>query len=105
MHPVVTITHRIVSIGVSKNLVTTKGDNSPVADTPFDTSLIIGRVSYGMAKVGYLLDFLRSPTGLIFGTYIPATVVLWLEFRRLKLFYASTVYRLDPWQVCPASVA
>lgn len=101
LHPAIFITHRIVTINARKNTVVTKGDNESVADTPFDTSLIIGRVSYGLVKAGYLLDFLRSPAGLILGTYMPAAIVLWLELRRLKIFYTPTVYRLDRGESAP----
>jgi signal peptidase len=93
LHASVIITHRIISIDQPKHLVITKGDSAPMADPPFDSTLIIGRVSYGLAKLGYALNFLRSPAGLIIGTYIPALGIVLSELRRLGRVYSRPTYR------------
>jgi len=93
-HARVTITHRVISVDKSKHLLITKGDNAPIADPPFDLSLVIGRVSYGLPKLGYVLDFFRSRAGLVSLIYIPAAGIIWNELRRLHQSYQHPTYRL-----------
>jgi len=93
-HYQVIITHRIISIETAKHLIITKGDATPIPDQPLDSSLVIGRVSYGLAKAGYILNFLRSPAGLIAAVYLPALCIVLKELRLLVRNYSRPTYQL-----------
>lgn len=90
----VIITHRIVTVEKNWNLVITKGDNTPRNDKPLPMSQIIGKVDYKVAYLGYGLNFLRSPAGLITAVYLPALLIIVLELKRLATHYTKPTYRL-----------
>ena len=91
-NPELFITHRVVSINESRGVVTLKGDANRANDTPIPNSFIVGEVSVVAPKIGYTIDALRSPIGLLIGVYIPAIIVLASEVRRLSLYYSQAVY-------------
>ena len=72
----------------------TKGDNTPRNDKPLPMSQIIGKVDYKVAYLGYGLNFLRSPAGLITAVYLPALLIIVLELKRLATHYTKPTYRL-----------
>lgn len=90
----VIITHRITRVESNWRLVVTKGDNANRADAPVPMAEIIGRVDTRIAYGGFVLDFLRSPAGLVAGVYIPAVIIIGLELKRLVLAYTKPTYRL-----------
>jgi len=94
LNPNVIITHRIVFIDKSRSVVVTKGDNVATTDGPINVSQIVGQVSRTIDRLGYILDFLRSPTGLITTLYIPAIGIFSLELSRLTKYYLRPTYRL-----------
>lgn len=57
------VVHRVVAL--DGELVTTQGDANNTADTPFDKSLVVGRVLAVVPAVGVLVAALRSPVGLV----------------------------------------
>ena len=81
-------------IRVSEDAVTTQNESSVRLNAPFSQSLIIGTVQYHVAKLGYVLNFLRSPLGLLIGVYFPALIILGSELKRLSNYYAQPTYRL-----------
>jgi signal peptidase len=90
----VIITHRIVEVEKTWKQVITKGDNVSRNDKPLTMSEIIGKVDVRVTYLGYALDFLRSPAGLIIGVYLPAVVIIGTEFKRLIVSYTKPTYRL-----------
>ncbi|MDP4142988.1 MAG: signal peptidase I [Bacillota bacterium] len=58
----ITITHRIIKI--HNNLITTKGDSNNVEDAPITKEMIIGKYIFKIPKIGYLLAFIGSTTGM-----------------------------------------
>ena len=57
------VVHRVVSI--DGQLVTTQGDANNTADTPFDKSLVVGRVLTVVPYAGAAMAALKSPVGVI----------------------------------------
>jgi len=90
----VIITHRIIEVESTWGQVVTKGDNATRNDKPVAMSEIIGKVSARVSYLGFVLDFFRSPAGLIVFVYLPALTIVILELKRLALHYARPTYRL-----------
>lgn len=84
------ITHRVQSIDRQTGMVTTKGDANATTDPPFAESLILGRVQQRIIGLGYAIDLLHSSIGLLLAVYIPATLVIALEFRTLTAYFRPT---------------
>lgn len=87
-----TITHRLVetpSVANQQKYVT-KGDANLTADQPIPSSAIIGRSNFSVPYVGFGLDFVKKPIGLILIIYIPALMILISEVRRLSEYYKSS---------------
>lgn len=87
-------THRIVEIKNDNGSLSyvTKGDANNASDkNEVRSSNIIGKVWFSIPFVGYVIDFVKKPTGFILVVIVPALLVIsdeirkiWLEFRRLK---------------------
>ncbi len=77
------VTHRIVAI--EGNAITTKGDANDSADAvPARRADVVGKVVAGVPRLGYLLIFLRQPSGAAAAVImIAAVVLLW------QLFFGS----------------
>lgn len=90
----VIITHRIVQVEPMWGLIVTKGDNTQRNDKPVPISEVIGKVNIRVTYLGYVLNFLRSPVGLITSVYLPALVIVGLELKRLAGYYRKPTYRL-----------
>ena len=77
------IIHRIISID-GDNLVT-KGDANTEPDSPITFSAVTGRVAFRIPYLGVVIDFLRTPWGLIvIGAVIAGLVVLNIVISRKK---------------------
>lgn len=87
-----TITHRIVETPSDQNQqrFITKGDANPNNDESIAPQSIVGVSSFSVPYVGYLVDFIRHPVGLILLIYIPALAVILGEIRRLSEYYRKT---------------
>lgn len=71
------ITHRIISIDPEERLIYTKGDNNNVEDSapvPYDN--VIGKVVYGISRLGYLVLFAKTKRGMIVCTGIIVIIFL-----------------------------
>lgn len=90
--PKVLITHRVVKVE-GAGLITTKGDGLDQVDPRFPRRQIVGVVSYHVTKLGYVVDFLRSPVNLLASIYLPAVWVVVSELRRLQNFYSQAKYQ------------
>ena len=77
-----TTTHRVVAIG--GGIVKTAGDanNSP---DPRLISLenVVGKVFYVLPYLGYLAGFIQTPQGFILFVIVPATILIYEEFKSL----------------------
>ena len=75
------VVHRVIEI--NGGIVTTQGDANNVPDRSFDVSCIKGSVVGRIPGVGYVIDFLKTPLGilLLIGC---AVLLVELSFRREK---------------------
>ena len=78
------VVHRIVSI--ESDTVTTKGDANNIEDVPFDSSQIKGKVIVNAPLLGYVIDFLKAPAGILL---ILVCVIVLIELSHCKLKKAS----------------
>ncbi|HTE21437.1 MAG TPA: signal peptidase I [Candidatus Limnocylindria bacterium] len=89
-----TITHRIIGtlpsriVGAKPHFIT-QGDANPQPDAPVTSRSVVGKVQFSVPYVGYGLDFIRKPMGLLLAIYIPALTVIVAEIRRLIAYYKS----------------
>jgi len=93
-NPNVLVTHRIIYINVPQQAIVTKGDNAGRSDGTITSQQIIGRVSYTIDRLGYVLNFVRSRTGLFCLIYMPALLILVDELQRLFKKYSVPTYQL-----------
>jgi len=97
--PKVVITHRVQSVDRQTGLVTTKGDANTTADPPFAASLVVGRVQQRVIGAGRVIDLLHSTFGLVAAIYIPALVIVTMEFRTLTAYFRPTYRHIRARQV------
>ncbi len=93
-----TITHRVVTIlddDPTGNNFVTKGDANDDADTPIEAVRIVGRVEKSVPYLGYGIDFLKQPLGLLLLIYLPALLIIIHEYRRLTDYYR----RIQPYSI------
>ena len=57
------VVHRVVD--VNENMITTQGDANNVADEPVDVSLVKGEVFFCIPGVGNIVNFLKTPVGIV----------------------------------------
>ena len=82
-----TITHRLVELKEENGMTygITQGDANATPDSQrvydFD---IIGKVILAIPYFGYLVEFVRTPTGLIILVIIPATIIIYDEILKIK---------------------
>ena len=88
------ITHRIVALDITKNLITTKGDALASVDPPFGAQQLVGQVRYHAKKLGYVSDNLHKPLGIIVCIYLPALMIIGAELVRLRRHYSGYHYAL-----------
>lgn len=73
------VVHRVVEIN-GQELIT-KGDANPVADEPITLSAIKGKVLFWIPKLGYVVNFLKTPVGILL---VIAAAILLLELPRRR---------------------
>ncbi|HET9722081.1 MAG TPA: signal peptidase I [Candidatus Saccharimonadales bacterium] len=83
-----TVTHRIVSVkndASGQTFYTVKGDanSSPDAD-PVAKSDVVGKVSFSIPYVGYLVNYIKTLPGLVIFIIIPATILIYQELVNIK---------------------
>lgn len=89
----VTITHRIISID-QRGRIVAKGDANGSADKAITARMVVGKVDRVVPGFGTVMDFARTPVGLLLIIYVPALLIVISEMRRLAAHYARRVYRL-----------
>jgi signal peptidase len=86
-----TITHRLIRVPTRMSPdFQTKGDANPAADKPIAAAAIQGKVRAGIPKLGFGLDFVRRPLGLVLLIYIPALLICIHEIRLLARHYKDS---------------
>ncbi len=83
-----TVTHRIISIENLGNnkIYQTKGDaNSTPDQSKINQTAILGKYVFSIALIGYLIAFLKTPPGLILIIIIPAMIIIFEEYKNLKI--------------------
>lgn len=88
----VVVSHRLIAVNGS--VLTTQGDRLKRPDISFAPSLVIGQVVATVPRLGYLLDFLHRPIGLLVAIYLPALAIIWSEVKNLARYYDRHYYRL-----------
>jgi len=81
--PLVVVTHRVISVDKERAMVTTQGDNLTTADPPVAFASIVGATVKIIPLVGFLLDSLRNPLGLVAIIYLPVLVLGLAEVKQL----------------------
>lgn len=89
------ITHRIYQANLNKGYLVTKGDNLAYQDPPIAYSSVTSKAVKALPKLGYGLDFLHAPLGLISLVYLPATLITAYELQKLAGRYNYAKYQLD----------
>jgi signal peptidase len=90
----VTVSHRLVAINRYTGWLTTAGDAQHSPDPPFPPDLVLGRPTALAPHLGSVLNALRRPLGLALAIYLPATLIIIAEGRRLVRYYSRPLYRL-----------
>jgi signal peptidase len=79
-------THRIVSTRAQDGvmLFTTKGDANNAPDgAEIRQSDIHGRVLFNISNLGYVIDFIRKPLGMVLIILLPAIFIIYDEVRKI----------------------
>lgn len=79
------ITHRVIAIDrLNGPVFTTKGDANTVED-PFAVPAenVVGKVVVQIPFLGYILNFMQTPLGIILTLVIPGVLVIGLELREI----------------------
>ncbi len=80
-------THRIVSATTTQGVVEyiTRGDANNANDwQPIAQSDVIGRVWLSVPYLGYVLNFVRTPLGVVIVVMIPAAFVVYEESQKMR---------------------
>lgn len=77
------ISHRLIKTFLRKGYVIAKGDNLNYPDPAVPYSSITGKTIKVIPKMGYAINTLRSPAGLIGLVYLPALALAAYELSRL----------------------
>lgn len=88
-NPEQTITHRIAQLPSAQNgqKIVTKGDTNAAEDAAIAPEMVVGKVGHRVPIVGYAIDVVRKPLGLLLVVYVPATIIVTQELRRLARHY------------------
>ena len=82
------ISHRLIEVKSSKLI--TSGDALGTMDEPFNSNRVVGRPIAIAPKLGYMIDFMRRPIGLITLIFIPGLLIIINEIIRL---YKSLTFK------------
>jgi signal peptidase len=87
--PRVIITHRVIGADYKRGIISTKGDATALTDSPVPAWNVIGTVHGVLPGLGFALDALKHPLGLIAVVYLPAVGIIVAEVRRLSGYYSG----------------
>lgn len=69
------VTHKVVK--VEGSLITTQGTANNIADEPINKSSVIGKYMFKLGKVGYIMAFFSSKSGLILVFGLIGIMIFW----------------------------
>jgi signal peptidase I len=80
------ICHRIVEVLNTRPVsFRTRGDNNNLDDSiPVTAASVIGKVTFHMPAVGYLIQFLKSIIGLVLCLILPCVIIIVLCIRSIR---------------------
>jgi signal peptidase len=87
LNPNTTVTHRIYEVknDNDKKVYITKGDSNDAPDSDLrPESTILGKVVFTVPLLGYLVNFSKTKSGLIFLIIIPSTLIIYSELMAMK---------------------
>jgi signal peptidase I len=90
-NPRVVITHRVIGVDNKRGIISTKGDDTPLVDQPVPAWNVMGTVTHVIPALGFALNILKHPLGLLAVIYLPAATIVIAEIRRLSLYYATGI--------------
>lgn len=90
-----TVTHRLVEIDRTNNMLVTRGDSNTGEDQPIRFDQVVGKVAYTVPFGGYAISFVQQPLGLLAVIYVPALLIIGAEIRRLAAHYK----RMQPYRL------
>lgn len=92
-----TITHRVMQLPSAENgkKIITKGDANDAEDAAIAPGAVVGKVTHRLPFAGHAIDFVRKPLGLLFIVYVPATIIVVQEMRRLARHYK----KMQPYRI------
>ena len=77
------ITHRIIKVNPDGNF-TTQGDANDNPDQQLvKPKQVLGKVAFILPRLGRLLIFLKTKTGIILLIIVPSTIIIWEELKRI----------------------
>ncbi|HSH18469.1 MAG TPA: signal peptidase I [Candidatus Saccharimonadales bacterium] len=86
-NPRLIITHRVMAVYREQGMFIARGDNTPAADDPVPLRNIRGTAALKIPLLGYAVEAVRRPIGLILIVYLPALGIVVAEVRRLQAHY------------------
>lgn len=81
------VTHRIMEVDNSMDqpYYRTKGDANNIADSyRVPKNGVAGRALFSVPFLGYVIEFMKTPVGLIFLVVVPGTIITYEEIRKIK---------------------
>ncbi len=78
------VVHRVINITEDGETIITMGDANTAPDTPFDRSMIVGKVVFVIPLLGQIIAFLKSPYGII--TVLMLAVLLYIATCLIKQY-------------------
>lgn len=92
----VIISHRLVSKQLKGGdlRLLTKGDAVSTPDPPISASAVVGQVSAVAPGLGKVLSLIKTPLGLAAAIYLPASIIIGLQAKRVVSYYRPARYRL-----------
>jgi signal peptidase len=91
----VVVTHRVIYKYIKEKEYVTAGDaNKTIDNGSTQQSQIIGKVVFTLPYAGYVANFAKTPKGFILFVIIPATIIIYEEFKFLKSEFAKLLAKL-----------
>ncbi len=86
------VDHRVYRVFPTQGTLVTKGDNLNYPDPAISYGQVTGKTVTVVPYLGGVLDFIRSPAGLILTVYLPVLLITAYEFSRLAVHFTYRSY-------------
>lgn len=88
-----TVTHRITEVRTDANgdtFYVVKGDANDAPDSEYvSKDTVVGKVSFSIPLLGYLIAFIKTLPGLLIFIIIPATIIVYDEIKNIHTEFAK----------------